>query len=216
MKDCMSRFDSLIFDMDGTLWDAVDSYVKVWDATFEQCGRKAAVTRSNLIECMGLPITEIYRRLVGNPDGEQEFLQRLAGNEDRLMLGLGGTLYPGVKELIPELARHYKLFMLSNCSALGLPNFLEFTGLKPYFTDSLSYGENHQPKDVNIRLLAQRHSLAAPLYIGDTEGDCRSAHAAGVPMMWVSYGFGTAPDADLTAGSFAEVAQILLDKHIEL
>ena len=27
------KFDSLIFDMDGTLWDAVDSYCEIWNVT---------------------------------------------------------------------------------------------------------------------------------------------------------------------------------------
>ena len=38
----MTQFDSLIFDMDGTLWDAVDSYVAVWDATFAEFGMPPA------------------------------------------------------------------------------------------------------------------------------------------------------------------------------
>ena len=28
--------DALIFDMDGTLWDAVDSYSEVWNETFRE------------------------------------------------------------------------------------------------------------------------------------------------------------------------------------
>ena len=178
----MTQFDSLIFDMDGTLWDAVDSYVAVWDATFAEFGMPTGtVTREQLIECMGMPINEIYRSLVGDPSGADRFLKRLAENEDRLMISLGGTLYPGVKEQIPRLASRYRLFMLSNCSALGLPNFLAYTGLGEHFTDTISYGVNLQQKDHNIRLLMQRHNLTAPLYIGDTEGDCRSAHSAGIP-----------------------------------
>ena len=208
----MTQFDSLIFDMDGTLWDAVDSYVAVWDATFAEFGMPTGtVTREQLIECMGMPINEIYRSLVGDPSGADRFLKRLAENEDRLMISLGGTLYPGVKEQIPPLASRYRLFMLSNCSALGLPNFLAYTGLGEHFTDTISYGVNLQQKDHNIRLLMQRHNLTAPLYIGDTEGDCRSAHSAGIPMLLARYGFGDAPDAEFSADSFGQLAQMLLE-----
>ncbi len=30
------NYDSVIFDMDGTLWDAVDSYCRVWNATIAE------------------------------------------------------------------------------------------------------------------------------------------------------------------------------------
>ncbi|MBQ7851826.1 MAG: HAD hydrolase-like protein [Muribaculaceae bacterium] len=39
------KFDSIIFDMDGTLWDAVDSYCKIWDKTFNQMNIDAPITR---------------------------------------------------------------------------------------------------------------------------------------------------------------------------
>ncbi len=57
----------------------------------------------------------------------------------------------------------------------------------------------------------QRHNLTAPLYIGDTEGDCRSAHSAGIPMLLARYGFGDAPDAEYSADSFGQLAQMLLE-----
>ena len=30
--------DALIFDMDGTLWDAVDTYAEIWNMAFEREG----------------------------------------------------------------------------------------------------------------------------------------------------------------------------------
>ena len=58
------KFDSLIFDMDGTLWDAVDSYCKIWNVTFEQMGLSQTVSRQELLECMGKPINEIFKKSI--------------------------------------------------------------------------------------------------------------------------------------------------------
>lgn len=30
------KFDSLLLDMDGTLWDAVDSYCAIWNAAIDE------------------------------------------------------------------------------------------------------------------------------------------------------------------------------------
>ena len=44
------RFDAYIFDMDGTLWDAVDSYAAIWNTTIVQLGVQVPpVTRQKLV-----------------------------------------------------------------------------------------------------------------------------------------------------------------------
>lgn len=185
------HFDSLLFDMDGTLWDAVDSYCAVWNRTIDQCCPGVPhVGYPVLSKMMGTPIDMIYSHVVGDRFPYDKFMEALVANEKVLMPQLGGKLYPGVAATIAGLAATHRLFMVSNCTVDGLPNFLAFTGLKPYFTDTLSFGENGCEKDVNIATMVRRHGLERPLYIGDTQGDCDNSHRAGVPFAWVSYGFG--------------------------
>ena len=45
-----SRTDGLIFDMDGTLWDAVDTYARIWNEVFLRAGKEVHITRESLIE----------------------------------------------------------------------------------------------------------------------------------------------------------------------
>lgn len=74
------KFDSLIFDMDGTLWDAVDSYVAVWNKTFESMGYSVSVSRDDLLRYMGKPLGEIVESIASFlPSGRMgEFYDRLA------------------------------------------------------------------------------------------------------------------------------------------
>ncbi len=186
-----THFDSLIFDMDGTLWDAVDSYCAIWNETLRQCGyTREDVSRHELIDHMGSTLDKIIADLTPDAASDPDFFAALERNERTMMPRLGGRLYPGVKELIPVFAKRYRLFMVSNCSDEGLPNFLAYTGLKPYFTDTLSYGQTHCGKDANIKRLAKMYNLTSPLYIGDTQGDADACRKAGVPIAWASYGFG--------------------------
>lgn len=112
-------FDSYIFDMDGTLWDAVDSYCAVWNRTFEECGvNVAAVTRPQLEALMGTPLDGICRALAGDTALPAGFMERLHANEVGMMPSLGGRLYPDVRSTLEALkARGARLFMVSNCDA---------------------------------------------------------------------------------------------------
>ena len=209
------EFDSLIFDMDGTMWDAVNSYCKIWDVTSDSFGIDRKVTRSELLATMGLTIDQIFDRLFPNSDFDRAmYLDELSKNERQMMPVLGGVLYPGVADGVKRLCQKYKLFMASNCGADGLRNFLKFTKLEPYFTDTITFGETLHDKPYNIRLLVQRNGLNSPLYIGDTAGDCASSHKAGVKMLHVTYGFGTCTDADYSAGSFEELTDKLMSDKL--
>lgn len=188
----MTAYDSYIFDMDGTLWDAVDSYCEVWNRTFDQCGVAVPpATRGELEPLMGKPIGYICDVLTGGAALPSGFMERLAENERTMMPHLGGTLYPGVRRVLETLRdRGAKLLMVSNCGRGGIANFLRFTGLEDLVADHRAFGDNGCEKDVNIADIVRCHKLAAPVYVGDTEGDRASAHAAGVPFAWAAYGFG--------------------------
>lgn len=185
-------YDSVIFDMDGTLWDAVDSYCRVWNATIADEGLAAdAVGRPQLERLMGTPLDGIMKELIGSGADSEAFLRRLLERERTMMPRLGGKVYPGVHATLQRLRdAGVRLFMVSNCGADGLPNFLAYTGLGDFFTDTLSFGATGVEKDVNIRRLIKDYGLKAPLYVGDTAGDCRSSHSAGVDFAWARYGFG--------------------------
>ncbi|MDE6825274.1 MAG: HAD family hydrolase [Paramuribaculum sp.] len=197
------KYDSIIFDMDGTLWDAVDSYCKVWDVTFAEIGRNdLTVTSHALIRCMGMPIARIYDEIVTDPTIDRDrFLTILDRNELEMMPRLGGKLYPGVEQTLRELARTHRLFMVSNCGPEGLHNFVALTGLADVITDTLTHGQTQLPKDGNIKLLIEKYGLQSPVYVGDTASDCTSAHKAGIPFIHAAYGFGSAPDADAAISS---------------
>lgn len=199
--------DSLIFDMDGTLWDAVPSYCKVWDVTARSMGiERPPVGYDELVALMGKPLAEIYEVIMGNYCSDADaFLARLYANEEQLMPRLGGKLYPGVKATIEVLSRHTRLFMISNCAGRGLDNFLKFTGLRPYIIDSLTYGDTGVDKDVNIHTLVERYNLSRPVYVGDIQRDCDSTHAAGIEFVWASYGFGNVVDADFSIDCFDQL-----------
>jgi phosphoglycolate phosphatase len=205
--------DALIFDMDGTLWDAVDTYAEIWNMAFEREGIEQRITRNDLLALIGTPIDDIIRHFV--PANQVEhLLQVIAGLVVTELPRLGGRLYEGVQEGIATLAQHYQLFMLSNCDELELPIFVRYAGIEPYITDTLAYGNTHLRKADNMRLLAEKYHLQHPVYVGDTDSDCSEAHRAGVPFVWMSYGFGTTDKAQLQFDTFADMTRYFVELRL--
>ena len=154
-------------------------------------------------------VEDIIEDIAPGHDSDGRFLQLLNANEATMMPGLRGRLFDGVVETIPELARRLPLFMVSNCGPLGLDNFLDVNGLRPYFKDALSHGGTGLDKAGNIALLIHKYGLTLPVYVGDTQGDSDAAHAAGARMVYCAYGFGNVEDADAVIHSFGELKDIV-------
>lgn len=207
--------DALIFDMDGTLWDAVDSYSKVWNETFRELGIPVEpVTRQRLMGTMGLPLEKILAIIAPGLKDKELFLKVLDRNEDRMMPQLGGRLFPGVRSTLETLSKQMPLFMVSNCGAHGLDNFLDYTGLRPLFRDTLTHGQNGLSKGENISLICRRHHLSDAAYVGDTKSDAIACRQAGIPIIWAAYGFGTVTDPDAVINKFQDLIP-LAASHIQ-
>lgn len=205
--------DALIFDMDGTLWDAVDTYAEIWNMAFERENIERRITRADLLALIGTPIDDIMRHFVP-AERVEHLLKTIAELVITELPRLGGKLYEGVQEGVAELSKHYKLFMLSNCDELELPIFVRYAGIESYITDTIAYGNTRLRKAENMRLLAEKYHLQHPVYVGDTDGDCREAHRAGVPFVWMSYGFGTTDNAQLQFDTFADMARHFVDMRL--
>ncbi len=208
----INQVDSIIFDMDGTLWDAMSTYVEVWNRAFAEYGVDGSITSDILLKGMGKPLNEI-KEILGsqfeiNVDSDS-FLQRVYEIEDEIMPTMGGELYPGLVDGLKQLAKRYKLFLVSNCGENGLLNFMEFAGVKAYITDYVSYGMNPQSKSQNILMIKDKHNLKNPIYVGDTQGDSDQTHAAGLPFVFCSYGFGKCDDYELKIDTFGELVECL-------
>ncbi len=59
------NIDSLLFDMDGTLWNATDSYAEIWNRCFADCGIDICITGNDLVSYMGKPIEIIVNGITG-------------------------------------------------------------------------------------------------------------------------------------------------------
>jgi hypothetical protein len=124
---------------------------------------------------------------------------------------IGGIIYPGVKEFLPLLQKKYKLFIVSNCPEFTIKHFMKFTGIDDLILDTLSHGQNYKAKHENISTLITNYKLKRPIYIGDTHSDMIQSRKAGVPFVFMSYGFGQCEGFDQSFDSFKDFAKYYLN-----
>lgn len=200
--------DSIIFDMDGTLWDAVDTYVACWNKSFDKFNIERQLKREDIEYMMGWEKAKILDRIMPalEKDVQEEVFSEVNKIREVILPHLGGKLYPGVIEGIENLFRRYKLFIVSNCPA-GLINlFMSWAKITHLITDEMAHGLNSKPKHHNIRLLIEKHKLQNPIYVGDTETDSKESRLAGVPFVFIEGGFGRTDDYDMKFKDFSEFA----------
>lgn len=203
--------DGILFDLDGTLWNATARIQEGWNLGREELGLPPTLTLAQVEDCMGLLIEPLARRLLPELDESRlsRGIQVCVGHQLACLAGRGGILYPHLEETLARLAQTYKLFIVSNCVDGYIQSFFAAHGLERYFTDFECPGRTGQAKAENIALVAERNGLSRPVYVGDTQGDYDAASAAGVPFIHAAYGFGTVDGPVPAIASFDQLPQLL-------
>ena len=191
--------DGIIFDVDGTLWDSTGTVALAYNAAFERSGcPEVRVTAESIRREFGKPMDEIGRDLLPElPEADRNRVMGLCMElEEEYLRQYPPVPYSGLAGTLASLKEKRRLFIVSNCQQGYIELFLQLTGLHAYFEDHLCWGDTGLQKAGNIRLMAERHSLRHPVYVGDIEADCTAAREAGAGFIWASYGFGTVPSPD--------------------
>lgn len=188
-------FDGILFDLDGTLWDAVPQVTESWNRTLAREGIHRVLTVADLRPCMGMLLSDIGAKLLPGVDDErrEELITICCADENDYLSQHGASLFPQEEEVLALLAGKCPLFVVSNCQDGYIEAFYTGTGLGKYFSGCECAGHTGLPKSGNIKLMVERHGLKSPVYVGDTMLDYTSARDAGVPFLHAAYGFGTVP-----------------------
>lgn len=206
------NYDSMIFDLDGTLWDSTETSAKVWMKLMEDFPEVTdTVTADQLRQLFGRPLREIGIAVLKSVSEERaaKIIAECCELQNPLIAKLGGILYPELEDTLNLLSLKYKLFIVSNCEDGYIESFFEAHGLQKYFTDYECPGRTRKLKADNIRLIIERNGLKNPVYIGDTLGDATAAKEAGVPFIFAEYGFGQVEEYVDKLHSFSDLKKYL-------
>jgi len=188
------KFDGLILDVDGTIWDTTAVVAEAWNRAIDELFPflphvTADILKGQFGKTMDIIADNLFPAL--NTEEKKLLMKECCSKEhDAVLTNSKNITYDGVVETIRLLAKRIPVFIVSNCQSGYIELVMKKNGITDLISDYECFGNNGLPKDENIALLVKRNGLNTPVYVGDTQGDFDACKKANVPFVWAAYGFG--------------------------
>lgn len=203
--------DSIIFDVDGTLWDSTEIVAESWDEYLHNKEHmNITITAERLMGLFGQPLPAIAAQLLPDKtEAEQlRIIDACCQAEHEALLKTCAPLYEDLEKTLKTLSEKYPLYIVSNCQAGYIEVFLKATHLGHYFSGHLCPGDTGMEKGDNILKIIQDYKLSSPVYVGDTAGDYNACRQANIPFVFASYGFGHVENPDYTISELKDLISL--------
>ena len=220
----MSRPSALVFDLDGTLIDSRRDITTAINRMRDGLGLPP-LALEQVVMMVGEGAKVLVRRALADwneeltPERLKEVLDRYLSFYWDVCLETTQA-YPGIDEMLAELAPTYRLALLSNKGERLSVEILEGLDLAWRFKEILG-GDSlptRKPNPAGLRALADRFDVPVEtlMLVGDTRIDAETAKNAGCAFALVEWGFPRPPgvenlEADVKASTPEELARKLLE-----
>ncbi len=202
---------AIFFDLDGTLWDALEGITFAWNEAMIKNNKPYRFTKEITISYMGLTPEETAPLAFPNDNFEEGMkLFFLCFDEEIKYLSKNpGKLYENEEKVLQNLYKKYDLYIVSNSFKGYIDNYINGYDFKKYFKGTLCAGDTGLDKAENIRYLMEKEGIEDVIYVGDTFKDYLQAKKAGVKFIHASYGFGKIKNKVVSIKSFLELEDAL-------
>ncbi|MBU2660225.1 HAD hydrolase-like protein [Bacillus cabrialesii] len=199
---------SLIFDMDGTLFQTDHILELSLEDAFDflrSLGKWDTVTPiQKYREIMGVPLPEVWKILLPNHSNEIRekmdayFLERLIANINQGK----GALYPHVEEIFSYLRDNgYSIFIASNGLIEYLKAIVSFYQLDRWVTETFSIQQIHTlNKGDLVNTILKKYGIQQAAVVGDRLSDINAAKDNG--LMAIGCHFDFAQEEELAQADF--------------
>lgn len=202
---------AIIFDVDGTIWDAVDRITESFQLQADQFPDVTSrVDKKTLESYMGKPMTE-FAKLFPELTNERaiEVLDACCKYEVEYLKTHPGVLYEGIYEVFENLSKEYELYIVSNCQEGYIEALLQSCNMEQFVSGFECFGRTGMRKGRNIQILMERYEIDKAIYIGDTQLDYEATLEAGIPFIFAAYGMGETEYQRYVVNSPAEIPEVI-------
>ncbi len=186
-------FNTVIFDLDGTLVDSRDAVSEAFNHSLLKNGLETIIPE-DFSRRIGMALEELFRFYAPHGSDITKLVNDFREHYPKVMLS-GSRPIKGSKELLETLEhRGMKMAVATSKPRYFAEPVLAHHGLLEYFDNVTGVDEIEHPKpEPDVVLLAIERCRSKPgqcLYIGDTPFDVHASHAAGITACCVTSGHG--------------------------
>jgi len=189
----MTKYKSVLFDLDGTLADTSLGITNCHRYTLQQMG-KSLPSDKVLYEVIGAPLMETYRTRFGFDSVNAKIAVDIYRKHYEEIGIYQASLYDGMEDILGRLSqRGYIMGVATLKKEEFAVQILKQLGIAQYFdTIKGMDGLDHlTKKDIIIRCLNELNvSKNQVILVGDSHFDSMGAMEAGIDFIGVTYGFG--------------------------
>lgn len=213
-------FDTILFDLDGTLTDPGIGITNSIAYALEQRGMPVP-PREQLFRFIGPPLLEEFQKVYGVTEAEARELvaQFRVYFESRGIFE--NRMYDGIPEMLQRLRDHgCRLVLATSKPEVFAEQVLEHFSLRQYFTavagSTIDEGRTDKA-EVIAYALDKLEAAGRPLMVGDRRHDVVGAQANNIPCLGVLYGYGSRQElTEAGAVRLAETVEDVADLALSL
>ena len=208
-----TKIDSIMFDLDGTLWNPTAITLKALQLAVEKIPEiTQKITANDVRSIFGLQHNQVIKKLFPYLDESVQKKIDIAASLELNLLAKSNAcfLFDNVENVLKTLKSNYPLFIVSNCQKGYIETFLERNNFQDYFIDYECSGNTGQNKAFNIKHVITRNNLQHPVYIGDTQIDADASKENNIPFIYAKYGFGEVEEHSYAIEDIAELLKFFI------
>ena len=199
-------YDTILFDMDGTLTDSGLGITKAVQYALGQMGYEVPA-RESLFSFIGPPLHKSFQKHYGmDEDTSREAVRQFRVYYNQMCGILENEVYDGVRELLHDLKAAGKRLMIATSKPQAAAELvMHHFGLDEYVPEIIGGTDDTRNTKGKVIAYALREFGVAPetaVMVGDREHDIQGAAENGIPAIGITWGYGDRAELE-TAGAKA-------------